>query len=161
MPSVFLIRHAKSDWNTGRDDFDRPLNERGRSDAPRMAARLMERQPSIDAVLTSPAVRAWSTAEYFTKAFNVERDRIILFPELYHPEPMSFYQVLEGLDDRLASVAVFSHNPGITEFVNQLKLIRLDDMPTCGIFGFQFSGHWKEIRTAEKQFLFFDYPKLG
>ena len=74
MKSVIIIRHAKSSWdNIGESDFDRPLNDRGKEDAPKMANRLIERKVSIDAFISSSAKRARKTAALFIKEFNGDK----------------------------------------------------------------------------------------
>lgn len=160
MKSIYLIRHAKSDWGVDVDDFDRPLNERGKRDAPMMAKRLRLRKVEIDTFVSSPAKRALKTAKIFADEFGLPHDQIILKPELYLAPAGTFYTVLSGLDDSLKSVAIFSHNNGITEFANSLGVAMIDNMPTCSVFAFTLDAvNWEQIRTAEKQFSFFDYPK--
>jgi phosphohistidine phosphatase len=163
MKSLFIIRHAKSSWGQpSLDDFDRPLNERGKKDAAEMAKRLEEKKINIELFVSSPAKRARKTAGQFMEAFNRDKDEILLIPGLYHASPDTFTNVISGLEDKYSSVALFSHNPGITAFINTLTYVRLDNMPTCGIFGISLdAGHWKEFPTAKKDFLFFDFPKSG
>lgn len=161
MKRVLLVRHAKSSWNSAAEtDFDRPLNDRGHKDAPEMAKRLEKKGISIDALVSSNAVRALTTAEYFAKEFDIKKKQIILVPELYLAPPENFFKVISGLDDDLKTVAIFSHNPGITEFVNQLSDVHVDDMPTCAVFAISTEiSQWSEFAKSRKQFLFFDYPK--
>jgi phosphohistidine phosphatase len=163
MKSIFFIRHAKSSWdNATISDFERPLNERGKHDAPEMAKRLAKKDIKIDAFISSPAKRAKKTAQIFAEAFEVEKDDIIYVPELYNASLPVFSRIIRSLDEELKSIAIFSHNPGITEFVNTLTSeIRIDNIPTCGIFAVRFpEGSWAEFDTAVKEFWFFDYPKL-
>ncbi len=161
MKTLLIIRHAKSSWdNALQDDFDRPLNNRGHQDAPEMAARLLLRQPQIDAFVSSTALRAFTTAAYFAKAYGLSEKKIIAIPELYHASVAVFIRTISQIDDRHQSAAVFSHNPGITAFVNELTAVRIDNMPTCGIFAVTINTpHWKDFISTEKSFLFFDYPK--
>lgn len=160
MKKILLVRHAKSSWDFNIEDFDRPLNDRGHSAAPEMAKRLLKKDVAIDAFISSPAVRALSTAEYFAKAYDVKAKHIQTIPSLYHAAPEAFFSVIEELDDSLKTIAIFSHNPGITEFANQQTDTRIDNMPTCGIFAIKADiKHWKDYRSAQKTFWFFDYPK--
>lgn len=161
MKQVFIIRHAKSDQSFWGNDFERPLNERGKSDAPLMAKRLKERSPAIDAWISSPAKRAKRTAEFFADTFNQKTSDILFISALYHAPAEVFYDVIVGLPDNLDSIAVFSHNPGITYFVNTLTAdVKIDNMPTCGIFAVSAEiDHWREFANAKKRFLFFDFPK--
>lgn len=162
MKTLLVIRHAKSGWGDfSLPDFERPLNERGKADAPEMAKRLLGKKIRIDAFVSSPAKRAKKTAKLFGKEYDVKEDQIIFVDSLYNASAETFFDVIAGLDDRYDHVAVFSHNPGITDFVNRLcKGVQIDDMPTCGIFAVETAiEKWKDFGPAEKKFLFFDYPK--
>lgn len=161
MKTVYIIRHAKSDQRFFGNDFERPLNDRGKTDAPMMAKRLAEKKLLIDGLIASPAVRAKETAGYFAKVLNIKKDDILLVSALYHAAPEVFYDVISGLPENLNSVALFSHNPGITYFVNSLtNRERVDNMPTCAIFAVSADiDDWSLFFKAEKKFLFFDYPK--
>lgn len=161
MKTLIVVRHAKSSWAiAGQDDFDRPLNDRGKKDAPEMAARLKDKGIEPDLLVSSPAKRAKKTAAYFAEAFKIDKDDILLVDRLYAAPAVVFGEVVTGLDDRYATVAVFAHNPGITEFANTLTNVRVDDMPTCAVFALQAkTDRWAAFGASEKNFLFFDYPK--
>ncbi|HEX6915428.1 MAG TPA: histidine phosphatase family protein [Chitinophagaceae bacterium] len=161
MKKLLLVRHAKSSWDhISQPDFERTLNDRGHRDAPRMAKRLLKEEIEIDAFLSSPAVRALTTAEYFAEAWDVKKKHVVQEPALYHPTAEVFFDVISRIDDRHNCVAIFSHNPGITEFANTLCSHRVDDMPTCAVFAVKADiKSWKDFREAEKKFWFFDYPK--
>ena len=161
MKTLILIRHAKSSWDDASlNDFERPLNDRGKKDAPMMADRLHERGIKIDAFITSPAKRAKKTAEQFAKQYKKEGEDLILKTELYMAGEETFYNVIEKLDDQFECVALFSHNPGITDFANSLTDARIDNIPTCGISAVSIEAKkWNKFREAKKKFLFFDYPK--
>lgn len=163
MKTLLLIRHAKSDWNDpSMKDFDRPLNDRGKRNAPEMAKRLLGKDIKIDALIASPAKRAKKTAELIAKEYDIKKEKIIFIDELYLAEPSVFFDVISKADDDHKHIAVFSHNPGITDFANQLADIRIDNIPTCGVFAIKIdTKHWKDFTEAEKEFWFFDYPKAG
>jgi len=159
---LLVIRHAKSSWEIGTlTDFERPLNDRGTKDAPAMAKRLKDKKIHIDALVSSPAKRAKKTAELFAEVYRRDNDSIILISKLYHADINSFFDVVNNLDDEFGTVALFSHNPGITEFANLLAdRVRIDNMPTCGIFAVKINtAKWADFSKAKKEFLFFDYPK--
>ena len=161
MKKLFIIRHAKSDQSFFGNDFERPLNERGRSDAPVMAKRLADKKIKIDALVSSPAIRAKQTAELFAGTLKIPVDEIIFISALYHAPAEEFYEVIGTLPDTIRSVAVFSHNPGITYFVNSLHTnTRVDNMPTCAVFAVEADiSLWADFSKANKELLFFDYPK--
>lgn len=160
MKSLLLIRHAKSSWDLDVEDFDRALNHRGRIDAPAMAKRLVKKEITIDSFVSSPAKRAITTATFFAEAYDKELKDIIAIPSLYEPNIAAFYNAIEEFDDNLRAVAVFSHNPAITDFANQLTSVNIDEMPTCAVFAVKADvKKWKEFSIANKEFWFFDYPK--
>jgi len=162
MKSLLLIRHAKSSWASDvLNDFDRPLNERGKKEAPEMASALIKNKIAIDCFVSSPAKRAKKTAKLFIAEFGKDESGIIFIPELYHARAETFSKVIATLNDDYETVAIFSHNPGITEFANMLVDIELDNMPTCSIFAVKSSvDRWSEFANAKKEFWFFNYPKL-
>ncbi|HVS95955.1 MAG TPA: histidine phosphatase family protein [Puia sp.] len=163
MKTLLIIRHAKSSWdNANESDIQRPLNDRGKRDAPAMAQRLIRNGITIDRFVSSPAKRALQTAESFTHVFGNKKKDIGIIPDLYHASPVTFKQVVADLDDGDDTVAVFSHNPGITAFVNTLTEMRVDNMPTCSIFAVKSKAeHWSGFLDSHPQFWFFDYPKSG
>ncbi len=163
MKIVVLVRHAKSDWaDASLDDFDRPLNERGKRDAPAMAHRLLDKKVKIDAFIASPAKRARKTACIFAEAYKKNKGDIIFRDELYGAGPAVFYDVITTADKKSDTIAVFSHNPGITDFANLLTTTRIDNIPTSGIFAIKANCEkWKDFTDAKKEFWFFDYPKAG
>ena len=161
MKTLLLIRHAKSSWDEpGISDFDRPLNERGKKDAPIMAKRVKEKAIELDHLISSPAKRAKKTAKYFAEEFGFKKEDIDLIEALYGATQTEFLQTVKDINDKYSTVALFSHNPGITEYANTLTSVRLDNMPTGSMFAVQADvNSWQDFAAAEKQFLFFDYPK--
>lgn len=125
-----------------------------------MAHRLLDKKIKIDAFISSPAKRAKKTAELFAAQFKTDKKDIILFDELYLADPEAFFNVIAQTDNDHSTIAVFSHNEGITQFANQLSDVRVDEMPTCSLFAVKMKlKKWKDFREAEKEFWFFDYPK--
>ncbi|HTE11625.1 MAG TPA: histidine phosphatase family protein [Chitinophagaceae bacterium] len=163
MKILLLIRHAKSSWDeAGIPDFDRPLNARGLKDADEMARRLKARVNTIDAFISSPAKRAKATAEKFIAAFKIKKDQLVFEKGLYLAPESFFDKLISNTDNEFNTIAIFSHNPGITDFVNTLTPgIKTDNVPTCGIFAVKANiDNWKDFATAGKELLFYDYPKL-
>jgi phosphohistidine phosphatase len=161
MKQLLLVRHAKSSWaNAGQVDFDRPLNDRGHSDAPTMANRMIEKGVSIDMIISSKALRAFTTATYFANAYHIAPSHIIQHDFLYHASPEKFAKAIALIPDEINTAAIFAHNPGITEFVNQLTPTQIDDMPTCAIFAITLqTDSWKNWATAKKEYWFAEWPK--
>jgi phosphohistidine phosphatase len=126
-----------------------------------MAKRLRKRKIELDAFITSPAKRARKTALIFFEEFELKKERFIEEPELYGASESDFYKVIGNIKDKYDCIALFSHNPGLTDFANDLTDTRVDNIPTTGIFAVKADcKNWSEFREAKKEFLFFDYPKL-
>lgn len=162
MKTLLLIRHAKSSWDDfSLSDFERPLNERGKTDAPKMAKRLLKRKVEIDAFISSPAKRAKKTAEHFIKEYNRDADEIITISALYEAGLKDFELTVKEIKNKNKTAAIFSHNPGITAFANQLSdNVNIDNMPTCSVFCVRADvKEWEDFCEAKKEFLFFDFPK--
>lgn len=163
LKTILLIRHAKSDWgDPSLSDFDRPLNDRGKRDAPVMAHRLLDKNIFIDAFISSPAKRARRTAAIFAKEYKRDKDEIIFRDELYGAAENVFFDVILTAGNKFKCIAIFSHNPGLTDFANLLTNTRIDNIPTSGVFAIKANCEkWKYFKEAEKEFWFFDYPKAG
>ncbi|HMT51890.1 MAG: histidine phosphatase family protein [Saprospiraceae bacterium] len=128
---VIIVRHGKSSWaNFTISDHDRPLDERGIKDSPFMANWLSELGFFPQRLITSTAVRAKSTARFFSDKFGItpDEDR-----NLYHGLPQNYLDQINLLDEKINTVALFGHNPGITIIANQIKPGCTDNIPTCGI----------------------------
>ncbi len=163
LKTLLLIRHAKSSWdNLSLSDFERPLNGRGKADAPEMAKRIKEKKIKIDLFVSSPAKRAKKTAKIFMEVYDADKKNLLLIPSLYEASVQNFYNAIDLIDDKYDTIAVFSHNPGITEFANSLTEYQVDNIPTCGAFAVSIKiKKWSEFKNADKELLFLDFPKNG
>ena len=121
---------------------------------------MLDKKYPIDALVSSPAARAKKTAELFSETCKIPASEIIYISALYHASQDIFYEVISALPDELNTVAIFSHNPGISYFVNSLTETKVDNMPTCSIFAVSADiTAWSGFNKVKKEFLFFDYPK--
>lgn len=157
-----MIRHAKSSWsNPLQSDYDRPLNKRGETDAPMMGERLKKLGIVPDLIISSTAKRAEQTAKKIATAIGYDINSIKWVEKLYHCIPAVFEEVIYELDDNIKTVFIVAHNPGITDFVNELSsAFATDNMPTCGIVGAEFAlRDWSEFSRVEKRVILFEYPK--
>ncbi|HCM74856.1 MAG TPA: phosphohistidine phosphatase [Cytophagales bacterium] len=161
MKTLYLIRHAKSSWdNPDLSDFDRPLNDRGKRDAPRMGRRLKEREVTADLMLSSPAKRALTTCKEIAKVLGYSEDRIKTDRRIYHADEDVLYSVLSELDESQQVVMLYGHNPGFTSFANSLFNEYIMNIPTCGIVAGNLNiDSWKAIKAGCGKMLFFDFPK--
>lgn len=165
MKKLYLIRHAKSSWdNLAIDDFQRPLNGRGIKDAPRMGKRLKERSLTADLVLSSPAKRALDTCLIITKILGFSKEKINTDKRLYHASEEELLRIIRELKDHAndeeENVLLFGHNPGLTNFANQLLNEHIQNIPTTGIVAASLSiKKWQEVDWGCGKLLFFDFPK--
>lgn len=161
MKKLFVVRHAKSSWDFPElDDFDRPLNKRGKRNAPEMGKRLLKKGSMIDLLITSPAKRAAATARRIAEELTFPKDQIIKEPKLYHGTNRDVISVIQDVSDKIETLMIFGHNPGWTDLVNYLSDSNIYNIPTCGIAEINFDiASWKEIDTIKGQLIDFDYPK--
>jgi phosphohistidine phosphatase len=156
MIRLVLVRHAKSDWGDPRlDDHDRPLNDRGIRDAPRMARVLAATDFRPEMILSSTALRARTTAEAFAAQFGVAVD---LDPELYAAPARTLLAKASGSGAR--RVIVVAHDPGMTALAEQLSGGEIGHMPTCAVATFTWhDDDWDAVETLEPADWTFDTPR--
>jgi phosphohistidine phosphatase len=157
-----MIRHAKSSWaNPMQSDFDRPLNERGEHDAPLMGALLKKKGLVPDLIISSPAKRAKQTAKSIAEVVGYEKNKIEFKDELYHCIPSVIEEVIINTNNNYKTVYIVCHNPGITDFINDLPgKVQIDNMPTCALAGIRVSApNWSDFNMEEKEVFMFEYPK--
>lgn len=132
MKTLILVRHAKSDWKNDPtiEDFDRPLNHRGERDAPAMAKRVAEIGLRVDVLISSPALRALSTAEALAKKLNL---LVQIDQRVYEAGVHDLLTVVRGFDDHQSNVVLVGHNPGLSEFLRYLTDENYADLPTAGV----------------------------
>jgi phosphohistidine phosphatase len=163
MKQLLICRHAKSSWkDSALTDIKRPLNKRGKRDAPRMGARLARRGMVPDAILCSPAKRARKTAQRLCQGMKLCSDVIHIRQAIYDTDTRGLFKVISKADNCFLRLMLVGHNYELTELVNELAPLDIYNVPTCGIVGFQLDiNRWQDIFTQTQQadFLFFDYPK--
>lgn len=166
MKYLTLIRHAKSDWGMAASDHERPLNERGRRNAP-VVGRFLARTylgmngvpallPKPDRLITSTALRAKTTAELMQPELGVDASMIVLEPRAYLSEPRTLLQIVRELSDTWNHIILFGHNNGLSDFAR--RLLRHDhlneEMPTCAAVLTELpwdswaATDWKEARLV-------------
>jgi phosphohistidine phosphatase len=132
MKSVLVLRHAKSSWkHPDLSDHDRPLNKRGKRDAPRMGRLLKKENLVPDIIISSTAMRARATAEVVAKASGYKGD-ITFSRSLYAAGPQAYIDALHDLSDDHVRALVIGHNPGLEELVEMLTG-EIHLMPTCSL----------------------------
>ena len=148
---LLVLRHGKSDWNTGVRDFDRPLAPRGRKATKRIGRLLAERGLLPELVVSSPALRARQTTERLCRFAGVEASRIEWEPAIYEAELDTLLEVLSLVPAHAARVMIVGHNPGFDELVRHLgagTLAAWDDfnlMPTAALAHLQMPDSWADL----------------
>ncbi|MCL6494623.1 MAG: histidine phosphatase family protein [Ignavibacterium sp.] len=160
MRQLILIRHAKSSWSDPRlDDFDRPLNKRGKRDAPFMAKLLLEKNIRPDLIISSPAKRTKLTALEFAELFGIKSEKMLWDDNLYLASYITLLKKLKQLNNNINTIFLVGHNPGLTDLHNFLCKEEIDNIPTCGVVGLKTDKNWGDISSKAFELDFFEYPK--
>ena len=162
MKTVILVRHAKSSWkDPDLKDFDRPLNKRGKRDAPFMGKKLRERRVHPDLILSSPAMRARQTARMVAEAIGYPNKKILYDEAIYHSPAQPLLEMVRKQDDANDTIMLIGHNPGFNDLADMsLKDGPAEKMPTAGVYCIRFGvKRWREVREGTGDPDFFDYPK--
>lgn len=161
MKRLTLIRHAKSNWNDpDLTDFERPLNGRGRRDAPVMALRLAEAVGAPDLWVSSPALRAITTARLFAEALSAPDTHVLLSPDIYDADLARLRSVLQALPESAHHVWMLGHNPGLSDLAHWLNSAAPSHLPTCAAVAFDLPPDpWSTLRPGSGRVLAHLYPK--
>ncbi|MBE2189344.1 MAG: histidine phosphatase family protein [Desulfobulbaceae bacterium] len=162
MKTIVLVRHAKSSWdNPDWSDFERPLNKRGLRDAPYLAEVLKSKVLKPNLVISSPAIRAKTTATIFANAFEYEEKDIKFDIGLYEKGQKYVSKIISQIDNQVSSVFFFGHNPDITSLAGFLTGDYFENVPTCGIVCIDFNvQNWEQALNDNGTLRFFIFPKL-
>jgi len=161
MKNLWLIRHAKSSWSHGEiQDSFRPLNERGYRDAQEMSARLKKNGIIPDLIVTSHAIRAYSTAMIFADALKYPYGEIRISRKLYGATTGDYLDAIHALPNECSTVFLFAHNPTISQTMELLGGLEHQDLPTTGVAHIQFAHtSWAECAARSGKLMLLDYPK--
>ena len=161
MKTLYLVRHAKSDWAIDSiSDIDRPLNARGYNDSKKMSLLLKEKKLIPDLIITSPAIRAVSTALIFCRNLNLNPSEIIIEQGLYETNVKQYLKIITETNDRYKHIMLFAHNPIITACANSLTTSFTGEMSTCSIVGITNNCRdWKSFDDNPCELIFYDFPK--
>ncbi len=161
MKKLIVVRHAKSSWdNPGLPDFERPLNKRGKKNAPFMASVLNKKEIKPELIISSPANRASSTAKIFAEEFDYPQSHIHYDEGLYEADSLDILNVISATQDYIDSVMIFGHNPGLTDFVNFISEGGIENIPTCGVVFLTLKAKsWNDLSRGSCEINWFDFPK--
>ncbi|MDR4500923.1 MAG: histidine phosphatase family protein [Nitrospirales bacterium] len=159
MKTLYVFRHAEA-ASTDRNgtDYDRPLHERGKSEAFVMGQRLLS-WPKPDIIISSPALRATTTATLLATAISYPLPRIVFDKQVYEAEMEDLFLVIREIDDSLSCAMLVGHNPALTQFVNILGRCDVGNMPTCSMAILRLPmDTWNDIDRIRGELKVFDYP---
>lgn len=157
---IFLVRHAKSSWaDPDLEDYDRPLNHRGERDAPEMAERFVKLGVEPDLIITSGAKRALKTAEVFFKKSGLPKHKFQINDNLFHAGTDFLLSLVKEQKESVQVLMLIGHNPGLTDFANKIGDYKIDNLPTCGIYGITWHKTWHELGRNKGEMFYCDYPK--
>lgn len=160
MKTLLLVRHAKSSWDDpDLPDEDRPLNARGKRDAPRMGKRLAARGVKVDLVLSSPATRAIKTARLLADELDYKLKNIVVDDRLYPGAVEDLLKIVHDLGNKLNRVMLVGHDPAFSKLAHHLSA-DISRMPTCAVAEFKFNAKtWPDVHKATLATITFDFPK--
>ncbi len=163
MKVITLVRHAKSSWSDGNlNDRQRPLNSRGERDAPLMGQRLKAHSIRPSLIVSSPAVRAWTTAKIIAQDINYPLEFLQREDSLYLASTDEIMGVIMAQDNSFNSLMVVGHNPGLTDFANFLLPGLTNNLQTAGVVSVQLeTDNWSLYERPAAKLLVYDYPKLN
>jgi len=158
MKTLYIVRHAKSSWSFDLEDHDRPLGFRGRKDVKTMGRYLSHNTTIPDLIISSTASRAINTALFIADDWGYPEKEIHVDKDLYHASATELISILKN--QQVDCVAIFGHNPGLTELANTFVKDYISNIPTGACLGIEFDmDSWTEIENSESQQMFFHTPK--
>lgn len=161
MKTLTILRHAKSSWkDRSLSDHQRPLSGRGEKDAPVMASRISQAGIRPSLILSSPAVRAWTTAKIVAREISYPVEFLQREEDLYLAGTDQLLDFLRHQDSKFNSIMLVGHNPGLTDLANYLLPGLTDNIPTCGVVSMNVeTGDWDLPPCCGVELLVFDFPK--
>ena len=161
MKELILVRHAKSSWkDPALRDHERPLNKRGKRDAPEMGERLARRGCRPDLFISSSAVRALETARTFAVKLGYPPEDIQTEERIYHASVGELLEAIRCVEASVVNLMLFGHNPGLTELANRLGSREIHNLSTCALLHLRFDiDAWSGLAEASGEELAYDFPK--
>lgn len=157
---VILVRHgnAISGLQTG-SDFDRTLSSTGINEAQEIAFRFKNRKIIPSLMVSSPALRAISTAKIFAGIMGLDPQEIVTQDSIYESGIPTLLRTVNNFSEQVNSAAIFGHNPEISGFAEYLTNDSIFQLPTCGVVVINFKlDSWDLVSRDTGTMLLFDYP---
>ena len=147
--NLYLLRHAKSSWESYEDDHERVLSDRGRKDACTLGEYLCKNNINFENTLCSSSHRTRETISIINTVSPHSIHEINYLDSLYHASSNKIKEIIQNHDNK--SLLIVGHNPGISELISDLLKSNIIDYPTC-VFA-QFNLISQDIDNAEVQII--------
>lgn len=152
---LLLLRHGKSDWNTDSTDYYRPLTQRGKHNAQQMGEWLLRQQLQPDLIISSPALRALSTAEISCEAMDIPIQSIQTDEIIYEASLSNLIQLLANIPNEIERLLLVGHNPGFEQLLSYfVPTIAMPEdfklMPTSALAYLQVDSQWSVLKGNHK-----------
>lgn len=150
MKTLYMVRHAKSSWKYDVQDHSRPLKERGKKDCKLVTESLRDTIKPPQRIITSDAIRAMETANYFKQVFNIPDKHFISNHNLYDFNGQNVMNLIQNIDNSVKRVMIVGHNHAFTSVANMLGNLYIENVPTCGFVMLQFEvDSWSEVSLGK------------
>ena len=159
---IYILRHCKSSWSDPKlADMDRPLNKRGRGDAPLMALVIKRMGYTPGLIITSPSMRTRLTIQPIIRAFDLTNDDVLIEPSIYHGSPVDYVNAISMQDDQLSEILLVGHNPAITYIANECIGDPIENVPTGGLLVIRSATEqWSEFSFSKSHLVRYHFPKM-
>lgn len=160
MKTLIIVRHAKSSWKfDDLDDLFRPLKGKGYNDCVAMGERLRARKVHADRIITSPAVRAYSTALILSQPLRYDPAGIIIEPDLYETSTGEILDVIAKTPQEVQTLMLVGHDPSFTDLFRAVTGQPLEKLPTSGVVSITFEvSDWNSVTKQVGNVAFFIKP---
>lgn len=149
MKTLYLVRHAKSSWESDLEDHKRPIKKRGKADCLLVSDKVAAELASPQKIISSDATRALLTAQFFKDAWNIDDVDFRTDHDLYDFDGQQVMRIIKSLDNSWDRIMIVGHNHAFTFIVNMLGDSYIENVPTCGFVMLEFEEeNWNDISTG-------------
>ena len=161
MKTLYIMRHAKSSWNSEYIyDWERPLIENGIKKTKKVSDFLINKNLTLDLIVSSHAVRAKETAYMIADALDYDRNEIIINNNIYDSDEEALMNEIYALPNNKDNIMIVGHNPTFSQFANYFLAKKIDFLPTSAIVSISFeTEQWEKIESSIKKVNFIAFPK--
>ena len=162
MKTLYIIRHARAlEKHSDQKDFDRELDSVGLQNSSRMGRYFYNKDIYPDAIISSPAIRAESTASLIAEQINFDTNRIQYIQDIYEAPVRVLLETVNKVSDEFQVVFLVGHNPGVSYLAEYITGEAIGGITTCGVVECNLeAGGWNEISSKNCIMKSYVYPDL-